>query len=72
KSAKYGNVGQKLRHGYCDGSHSEIEVSQYAEWGPDQIRERGVRLLKFMETRWEFSFLDDDQRDRLLFLGNGD
>jgi uncharacterized protein with ParB-like and HNH nuclease domain len=72
KNAKYGTAGQKLRHGYCDGSHSEIEVSQHDEWGPEEIRERGVRLLRFMETRWEFSFLDDEQRERLLFIGNAD
>jgi hypothetical protein len=71
KTAKVSPGGQKLRHGYYDGSHSEIEVAQYSEWGPDQIHERGMRLLKFMETRWAISFRDEG-RERLLFLGSGE
>ena len=71
KTAKIASNGQKLRHGYYDGSHSEIEVAQYAEWGPEQIRERGATLLKFMESRWGLLLRDDD-RDRLLFLGSGE
>jgi hypothetical protein len=71
KMSKVTSGGQKLRHGYHDGSHSEIEVSQYAEWGPDQIHERGVHLLKFMETRWAISLREED-RERLLFLGSGE
>ena len=71
KTAKIASNGQKLRHGYYDGSHSEIEVAQYAEWGPEQIRERGAILLKFMEFRWGLLLRDDD-RDRLLFLGSGE
>jgi uncharacterized protein with ParB-like and HNH nuclease domain len=71
KTAKIASNGQKLRHGYYDGSHSEIEVAQYAQWGPEQIRERGATLLKFMESRWGLLLRDDD-RDRLLFLGSGE
>jgi hypothetical protein len=67
KSAKYDGQGIKLRNGYSDGSHSEIEVSRLHEWGPDQIRERGLRLLHFMEDRWEFR-IRDDEREELLFL----
>lgn len=51
KSAKYDSLDNKLRNGYPDGSHSEIEVSRQDEWGPDQVRERGLRLLRFMENR---------------------
>ena len=67
KSAKYDGQGIKLRNGYSDGSHSEIEVSVLHQWRPDQIRERGLRLLHFVEDRWEFR-IRDDEREELLFL----
>ena len=70
KTAKIALTGQKLRHGYYDGSHSEIEVAQYLEWGPEQIHERGTHLLRFMEKRWGISFREED-RERLLFLVGG-
>jgi len=72
KSAKYNASGERLRHGYYDGSHSEIEVSQYEFWGPEEIRERGLKLLRFMEDRWKFRFQNDDERERLLFLKAGE
>ena len=72
KNAKYGSGGQKLRHGFYDGSHSEIEVSQYDAWGPDQIHERGINLLCFMEKRWGFTFQTGEERERLLFLKAGE
>lgn len=57
-----------IRNGYADGSHSEFEVSRETSWGPQQIKERGLRLLSFMETRWQFNFQDDADKERLLFL----
>ncbi len=71
KAAKYDFNDNKLRNGYSDGSHSEIEVSRLEEWGPDQIRERGLRLLRFMEKRWNFALRDDD-KEEMLFLGRGE
>jgi Protein of unknown function (DUF1524) len=62
KRVKYDEEGKKIRNGYSDGSHSEIEVSQSPSWGPDQIRTRGFQLLRFMEERWEFSFENGEQR----------
>ncbi len=67
KEPKYDRDGNKLRNGYSDGSHSEIEVSRCAQWGPEEIRERGLRLLKFMEQRWAFSCKDDIERSAVLF-----
>ncbi|MDQ2946566.1 MAG: DUF1524 domain-containing protein, partial [Acidobacteriota bacterium] len=68
RHAKYDPAGRKIRNGYSDGSHSEIEVSQNASWGPGQIRARGLQLLRFMETRWNFAFANDEEREKLLFL----
>ncbi|MCX7166591.1 MAG: DUF262 domain-containing HNH endonuclease family protein [Rhodocyclales bacterium] len=67
KKPKFDASGTKVRSGYSDGSHSEIEVAANEDWGPEQIRTRGERLLRFMETRWEFSLSDGD-REKLLFL----
>ncbi len=70
KNAKMSENGTKLRNGYADGSHSEIEVSACDNWGPYEIRDRGLRLLRFMETRWGFKFKDDGERESLLFLSS--
>ena len=72
KKPKYHQDGRKLRNGYADGSHSEIEVSYCEDWGPDEIRERGIRLLRFMEKRWNIRFADDNAREELLFIGTVD
>ena len=68
KKPKFSSSAVKLRNGYSDGSHSEIEVAQNKSWGPEQIKDRGLKLLRFMETRWDFRFKDDGDRERLLFL----
>ena len=68
KRPKRNRDGNRLRNGYADGSHSEIEVSHYEDWGPDEIRERGVRLLRFMEKRWNIAFPNDQAREQLLFI----
>lgn len=67
KCARYDSANKKIRNGYADGSHSEIEVSQYASWGPIEIKTRGQKLLEFMEGRWDFKFSVSD-REKLLFL----
>jgi len=72
KQAKFNAAGQKIRNGYNDGSHSEIEVSQQLTWGPKQIYERGIRLLTFMEKRWNFKFKDDSEKAELLFVDYSD
>ena len=72
KKPKCNRDGSKLRNGYADGSHSEIEVSRCEDWGPDEIRERGIRLIRFMERRWDIRFADDQAREKLLFIGSVD
>jgi len=68
KHPKIGDSGEKIRNGYSDGSHSEIEVSKYDEWNSTKIEERGLQLLNFMETRWDIKFKDDEDKKSLLFL----
>lgn len=68
KSPKLDDDGKKIRQGFNDGSHSEIEVSAYEDWNPDTIIDRGMKLLEFMEKRWDLKFEDDDSKIDLLFL----
>jgi hypothetical protein len=68
KHPKHNEDGEKVRNGFSDGSHSEIEVSKLENWGPEQIRDRGVKLLKFLEKRWGLQFANAESRDSMLFL----
>ncbi|MDM1039551.1 DUF262 domain-containing protein [Myroides odoratimimus] len=68
KNAKYNDRKEKIRQGYSDGSHSEIEVTGYEIWNPDAILDRGNKLLEFMEHRWGLKFEGDEAKAELLFL----
>lgn len=72
KHAQFDAANKKIRNGYEDGSHSEIEVAKSATWGPGEIRARGLKLLRFMEERWKFRFENDEEREKLLFLKVGE
>lgn len=56
------------RERYKDGSHSEVEVSRYEDWGPESILERGKKMLNFMADRWGFKFKNEYDMLRLLGL----
>lgn len=68
KNPKFNEKNEKVRQGYSDGSHSEIEVSTYEKWNPDSILDRGYKLLEFMEERWNLKFENDNSKAELLFL----
>lgn len=72
KHPKIGDSGEKIRNGYSDGSHSEIEVSKFDEWNSAKIEERGLQLLNFMEKRWCIKFKDEEDKKSLLFLDTKD
>ena len=57
----------KKERRYADGSHNEIEVSKYNQWTPQEILERWLKMVNFMEQRWDFKFESD--YDRKKFLG---
>lgn len=54
--------------GYTDGSHSEIEVAAYPDWNAGTILERGMKLLEFMERRWNIKFENVESKKDMLFL----
>lgn len=68
KKPKYNDKTEKIRQGYSDGSHSEIEVSNYPDWNADTILERSIKLLDFMEKRWDLKFESETAMAELLFL----
>lgn len=57
-----------LVKGYYNGSYSEIEVSQFNDWGPEQILDRTLDLLTFMESRWNFSIGSDFEKAKIVYL----
>ena len=58
----------KSHKGYTDGSHSEIEVAAYKDWNADSILDRGLKLLEFMERRWNIKFANNKSKKDMLFL----
>ncbi|WP_440068180.1 DUF262 domain-containing protein [Tenacibaculum discolor] len=52
--------------GFRFGSYSENEVTKHQEWTPIQILERGIKLLDFMEKRWNLNI--GDVNDKINFL----
>uniref|UniRef100_UPI00188D1C16 HNH endonuclease family protein n=1 Tax=Vibrio anguillarum TaxID=55601 RepID=UPI00188D1C16 len=38
------------------GSYSEIELTEYKQWTPNDIVNRGVVLMEFMSKRWKINF----------------
>ena len=52
--------------GYFNGSYSENEVSQYVEWTPSTIKERGLKILTFMEKRWNIKLGTKKDKIKLL------
>lgn len=56
------------RNGYANGSYSEMEVAKFNDWTPDTIYSRGMKLLSFMEERWNFKFSSEEFKKSVLGL----
>jgi hypothetical protein len=54
--------------GYRYGCYAENEVSKARDWTPQEILERGMTMLGFMEKRWGLELGDDHQRKLMLGL----
>lgn len=57
-----------IRNGYCNGSYSEQEVSSLSAWNATQIENRSLKLLTFMEKRWNITIGDDDKKREFIHL----
>lgn len=56
--------------GFYNGSYSEIEVNQHNDWTPKEILDRGIKMLQFLEQRWEIQLTGqaDKTYEKLLQL----
>ena len=68
KKTKKNAEGKIVRNGYENGSYSEIEVSKESTWAADGIKQRGLKLLKFLEDRWQVTLGDKKDKLELLHL----
>ena len=59
----------KKARGYANGCHCEVEISKEQTWDAQHIYDRGMKLLRFMETRWNFEFESIEQMEELLHIG---
>ncbi len=59
---KDGNIG------YFTGSYSEIEVSQYEHWDDKSILDRGLKMLAFLEYRWNIYLGTPKEKKEILLL----
>jgi len=64
---KIGN--NKSMVGFKYGSYSENELTNWDDWTPNVILERGLSLLKFLEKRWNLKLGLDTQDKKIGFLG---
>lgn len=55
--------------GFFNGSHSEIEVATYAEWKASTIKERAIKMINFMDKRWDIRLNDDWQMSAQDIVG---
>ena len=69
KSDKRNEEGELVRCGYSTGSHSENQVSNdYDDWNAEAILDRGMKLLGFIEKRWNVKFPDEEAKRKMLFI----
>jgi uncharacterized protein with ParB-like and HNH nuclease domain len=62
------SLGNVKRSGYLYGTYSEVEVAEKDDWTAAEILERGLRLLTFMEKRWDISLGSRANKLDLLHL----
>jgi hypothetical protein len=54
--------------GFRYGSYSENEVASYAEWTAENIVDRGIKMLTFLESRWNFPIGGTEAKIKALGL----
>lgn len=68
KNTKRDETGKVTRNGYTNGSYSELEVADNEYWTAENIKNRGLKLLEFMEKRWDIDMGSDEDKLALLHL----
>lgn len=54
--------------GYRYGSYSENEVATYSDWRAEDIVDRGIKMLTFLEERWGITIGDRENKIKALGL----
>ncbi|WP_295456095.1 DUF262 domain-containing protein [uncultured Thiodictyon sp.] len=54
--------------GYRYGCYAENELAKEQQWTPASILARGLRMLAFMEKRWNIEIGDENQKKAMLGL----
>lgn len=54
--------------GFRYGCYAENELAKESDWTPQHIRERGLKLLAFMEKRWALQLGDEKEKVTMLNL----
>lgn len=60
--------GNTIRNGYSNGSYSEQKVAALPAWNAQQIENRSLELVTFLERRWKIIIGDDDKKREFLLL----
>lgn len=60
--------GKDRNRGYNNGSHSEMEVAKSDEWTPEEILNRGLKMIDFMEKQYDFIVPNRAERIKMLGL----
>ena len=55
--------------GYKYGNYSEIELTNYEDWGANEILDRGLKLLNLLYRRWGIKIGNGNKPERKAFLG---
>ncbi len=55
--------------GYKYGTYAEIELTDYEDWGANEILDRGIKLLNFLNRRWGIKIGTGRKSDKKDFLG---
>ena len=60
--------GRQSKACYRYGTYSEIELTEYSDWGPQEIKKRGLKLINFLQDRWRIK-IGETSNDKIDFLG---
>lgn len=59
KSKRQSNTFEKMKLNMSNGSYSDADIAKnYNEWTDKSILHRGLRILKFIEERWNVNYSD--------------
>lgn len=58
-----------IARGYHNGSYNEQEVNEFIEWNAESIKQRGLKILTFLEEEWNFYFASRADKIKTLGLG---